>query len=351
MTQSAMKPRDLVCIGRSGVDLYPCSCGALETVHAFTRHVGGSPANTAVQAAKLGLDTAFLGKVSQDGLGRFIRQDLERMGVDVSHLTAVNNPEIRQSLAVMAQPEQGEMESLFYRTMPADLCLSMEDIDEEFLASFRIMLISGASLCQSPAREAVLHAMVLAKRHGVMIVFDPDYRQIGWKSLEECRLYEWMAARQADLVCATKEEFAIATACSGAESLEAAVAMLLQGGAKMVCVKDGANGSNLYLPDGAVIHGDPMPTQLLKPLGAGDSFLGAFLTGFSCGLQPQETLRYAAAAASVTISGRSCSDSMPTAAELDSYLTAWRENRLDSWFAQRRAGCSESKNLHKGADQ
>ena len=336
MTQSAMKPRDLVCIGRSGVDLYPCSCGALETVHAFTRHVGGSPANTAVQAAKLGLDTAFLGKVSQDGLGRFIRQDLERMGVDVSHLTAVNNPEIRQSLAVMAQPEQGEMESLFYRTMPADLCLSMEDIDEEFLASFRIMLISGASLCQSPAREAVLYAIEVAKQHGVMVVFDPDYRQIGWRSLEECQLYEWLAIQQADLVCATKEEFAIATACSRASSTEAAVARLLKGGARMVCVKDGAKGSNLYLADGSVVHGNPMPTQLQKPLGAGDSFLGTFLTGYSRGLSPLDTLRYAAAAASITISGRSCSDSMPTAEELESYLAAWRENRLDSWFEERR---------------
>ena len=230
MIESTMKPRDLVCIGRSGVDLYPCSYGTLETVREFTRHVGGSPANTAVQAAKLGLDTAFLGKISQDGFGLFVRQDLERMGVDVSHLTVVDCPEIRQSLAVMAQPVQGEIESLFYRTMPADLCLTMEDINEEFLASFRMMLISGASLSQSPAREAVFHAMVLAKHHGVMIVFDPDYRQIGWKSLEECQLYQWLAIQQADVVCATKEEFAIATACSGADSLDAAVAILLNGG-------------------------------------------------------------------------------------------------------------------------
>lgn len=344
MIESTMKPRDLVCIGRSGVDLYPCSYGILETVREFTRHVGGSPANTAVQAAKLGLDTAFLGKISQDGFGLFVRQDLERMGVDVSHLTVVDCPEIRQSLAVMAQPVQGEIESLFYRTMPADLCLTMEDINEEFLASFRMMLISGASLSQSPAREAVFHAMVLAKHHGVMIVFDPDYRQIGWKSLEECQLYQWLAIQQADVVCATKEEFAIATACSGADSLDAAVAILLNGGAKMVCVKDGANGSNLYLQDGTIVHGNPMPTQLLKPLGAGDSFLGAFLAGFRRGLQPQETLRYAASAASITISGRSCSDSMPTATELDSYLMAWKEDRLDQWFAQRRTRRSETQN-------
>ena len=151
MIESTMKPRDLVGIGRSGVDLYPCSYGTLETVREFTRHVGGSPANTAVQAAKLGLDTAFLGKIfSNMVFGLFVRQDLERMGVDVSHLTVVDCPEIRQSLAVMAQPVQGEIESLFYRTMPADLCLTMEDINEEFLASFRMMLISGASSTRVP---------------------------------------------------------------------------------------------------------------------------------------------------------------------------------------------------------
>ena len=42
--------------------------------------------------------------------------------------------------------------------------------------------------------------MVLAKHHGVMIVFDPDYRQIGWKSLEECQLYPVVAIQQADVV-------------------------------------------------------------------------------------------------------------------------------------------------------
>ena len=55
------KSRGLAALGRSGVDLYPQQFAPMEKVISFTKHVGGSPANTAVQAANMGIDTAFIG--------------------------------------------------------------------------------------------------------------------------------------------------------------------------------------------------------------------------------------------------------------------------------------------------
>lgn len=330
--KSSTKNRGLICIGRSGVDLYPMQYGRLEDVLSFTKHVGGSPANTAVQAAKLGADTAFLGKVSQDGFGSYVREYLHSVGIDVTHLTKVDDPQIRHSLAVAHQPEHGKISYFFYRTMPADQFLDIDDVDLNFLKQFKLCLISGASLSVGPSREAVLYAMELASQNRVKIAFDPDYREMGWEGHKQAQLYNWMAAQRAQLICATKEEFELATACSGAQDERNAVYKLLDRGAEMICIKNGLHGAEFYLQDGSTFRSMPMPARVQKSLGAGDSFMGTLLAMHLRGMPLQTSAQYAAASASITISGRSCSDSMPDWETLNSYMSAYQESELDAWF-------------------
>src|SRR6476646_11766311 len=79
------KTLDLLAIGRSSVDLYGEQVGGrLEDMASFAKYVGGSPTNTAVGAARLGLRTALLTRVGADHMGRFIREQLVREGVDVT---------------------------------------------------------------------------------------------------------------------------------------------------------------------------------------------------------------------------------------------------------------------------
>lgn len=330
--EKVQQTRGIICIGRSGVDLYPTEYGRLEDVKSFTKHVGGSPANIAVQAAKLGMDTAFLGKIAQDGFGMFVREYLSSVGIDVSHLTEVNDPQIRHSLAVAHQIEQGQISYFFYRAEPADQFLSMDDIEESFLRQFRIVLISGASMCASPSREAVLYAIELAAQHHVTLAFDPDYRKTGWDNLKQAQLYNWLAAKKTQIFCATEEEFEIATALSGSLNTRSAIHRLLDNGVELVCIKKGAEGSAFYLQNGTVFRTMPMPTRIQKSLGAGDSFLGTLLTKRLEGIPIQVAARYAAAAASITISGRSCSDSMPDGNTLESYMAAHESGAIELWF-------------------
>src|SRR6202012_4303392 len=75
---------DLIAIGRSSVDLYGEQIGGrLEDMGSFAKYVGGSPTNTAIAAARLGLRTGLLTRVGADHMGRFIREQLAREGVDV----------------------------------------------------------------------------------------------------------------------------------------------------------------------------------------------------------------------------------------------------------------------------
>src|SRR6186997_3336426 len=78
------KALDLLAIGRSSIDLYGEQVGGrLEDMGSFAKYVGGSPTNTAIGAARLGLRTALLTRVGADHMGRFIREQLQREGVDV----------------------------------------------------------------------------------------------------------------------------------------------------------------------------------------------------------------------------------------------------------------------------
>lgn len=325
--------RGIVCIGRSGVDLYPQQFGMMEAVVSFSKHVGGSPANVAAQLGKLNADVAFCGKVSRDALGNYVRQYLASCGIDVSHLKSAEDVSLRQSLAIAQQPKPGEIEYFFYRTDPADLHLGMEDIDESFIRQFKLMLVSGASLAASPAREAILYAVDVARANGVDIVFDPDFRKSGWTSEREASLYYDLVASKASIVCATREEMDVIELLRLPEndSDEKSARRLLQAGVRLVCIKHGGEGSNVYLEDHPMIYARPMRAHVYKTLGAGDSYLGTLMAGILRNRSLEEALAYAGAAAAITISGRSCSDSMPDEVFLESYIDAYKNGKIEDW--------------------
>jgi 5-dehydro-2-deoxygluconokinase len=79
-----MKTLDVITIGRSSVDLYGAQIGGrLEDMGSFNKYIGGSPTNMACGTARLGLKSALITRVGDEHMGRFIREELVREGVDV----------------------------------------------------------------------------------------------------------------------------------------------------------------------------------------------------------------------------------------------------------------------------
>ncbi|HET8747279.1 MAG TPA: PfkB family carbohydrate kinase, partial [Ramlibacter sp.] len=80
--EGARRQLDLITIGRSCIDLYGEQTGGrLEDMMSFAKYVGGSPTNTAIGAARLGLRSGLVSRVGADHFGRFIREQLLREGV------------------------------------------------------------------------------------------------------------------------------------------------------------------------------------------------------------------------------------------------------------------------------
>lgn len=312
------KPMDVVAFGRSTVDLYANEIGPLEEAVTFSKYVGGSPANTAVAMARLGLSVGYIGKVSDDPLGRYILNYLSSSNVDTSHIrTAVAG--IRSGLTIgEILPDKSNY--FVYRNNCADLQIECSEIDESYISLHKIILISGTSLSHSPAREAVFKAIALAKRHNVAVAFDLDYREYTWDNEDKASIYLTLAAKQADIVFGTRDEFDVmqhAYSDNHDDSLTAK--KLLDSGVSIVGIKKGKLGSHMYTQEKTFIGGI-YHSKVLKTFGAGDSYSGSFLYSLVRGLPIDIGLRYAAAASSITISGHSCSASMPNLEEIEKYI-------------------------------
>src|SRR3954471_17847083 len=146
------KALDLLAIGRASVDLYGQQAGGrLEDMGAFAKYVGGSPTNTAIGGARLGLKTALLTRVGADHMGRFIREQLVREGVDVA--SVISDPERLTALVILGLRDRETFPLIFYRENCADMALTPGDVDEAQVRAARAVLINGTHLSQTDVRE------------------------------------------------------------------------------------------------------------------------------------------------------------------------------------------------------
>ncbi|MBM3612217.1 MAG: 5-dehydro-2-deoxygluconokinase, partial [Alphaproteobacteria bacterium] len=174
-----MKDIDLITIGRSSVDLYGAQVGGrLEDMASFQKYVGGSPTNIAVGAARLGLRSALITRVGDEHMGRFIREELAREGVDVSAVRT--DPERLTALVLLGIRDERSFPLIFFRENCADMSLCEADIDPKFIARARLVVATGTHLSHPRTEAAVLKALRLARQAGARTALDIDYRPNLW---------------------------------------------------------------------------------------------------------------------------------------------------------------------------
>jgi 5-dehydro-2-deoxygluconokinase len=327
------KTIDLIAIGRSSVDLYGEQIGGrLEDMGSFAKYVGGSPTNTVIAAARLGLRAGLLTRVGADHMGRFIREELLREGVDVRGVHT--DPERLTALVVLGIRNRESFPLIFYRENCADMALREADLDDAYLASARAVLINGTHLSAPGVFAASLGAARRVKANGGRVVFDVDYRPVLWgltpKDLGENRFVSdagvtarlQAALPWCDLIVGTEEELCI---LGGSEHLIAAIQNIrTQTRATLVC-KRGARGCVAFagdIPDdiesGLVVPG--FKINVLNVLGAGDAFMGGFLRGWLRDETLEESCRMGNACGALVVSRHGCAPAMPTWPELQSLL-------------------------------
>ncbi|MBO5943942.1 MAG: 5-dehydro-2-deoxygluconokinase [Clostridia bacterium] len=320
------KEFDLILLGRVAVDLNPVDyyCPLNEST-TFKRYLGGSPANIAVGLARLGKKCGFFARVSDDQLGTFVTDYFDNEGIDTSHIKRCQNGE-KIGLTFTEIKSETESSIVMYRNEAADLKLDVEDIDEEYINKAKAILISGTALAESPSREAALKAVALAKKNGVPIIFDIDYRAYNWKNSDEIAIYYSSVAREADIILGSREEYDLTEKFIkvGMTDKETAAYWHSQN-AKIVIIKHGKEGSTAYTNDGESYSIKPFPVKLLKSFGGGDGYASAFLYGIFEGWEIIDALEFGSASAAMLVASHACSQDMPSVDAVKEFIKKEKE--------------------------
>lgn len=332
-----MTKLDVITIGRAGVDLYGSQVGGrLEDMGAFDKYIGGSPTNIACGTARLGLKSGLITRVGDEHMGRFIREQLLREGVDVRGVTT--DPDRLTALVILGIRDAEQFPLIFYRENCADMALSEADIDEDYIASARAVVPTGTHLSHPRTEAAVLKALKLARKHGRRTALDIDYRPNLWglagHGAGDSRFVESDAVTaklQAslplfDLIVGTEEEFHIAGGTT--DTVAALRAVRAVSKAVLVC-KRGAAGAVAF--DGAIPDclddgqtGPGFPIEVFNVLGAGDGFFSGLLKGWLDGPEDRtdwpRALKYANACGAFAVSRHGCTPAYPSLEELEFFL-------------------------------
>ncbi len=304
-----MPDYDLLIAGEINPDLIlsgevtPAFAQAEKLVEDATLTVGSSSVIVACGAARLGLRVAFIGLCGDDLFGRFMLAEMQRRGVDTSHIIVRKGE--RTGLSVILNRGEDRAILTYPGLIPA---LRAEHIPDTLLARARHLHIASYFLQTAlqpdlPALFRRAHAL------GLTTSLDPNYDPTGrWVGFD--RLLPLT-----DIFLPNAQE---ALALTQAATVEDAARELARR-AGLVAVKLGARGA-LAVRGQALVRAASIPVQVVDTVGAGDSFDAGFLYGFLQGWPLEKTLRLATVCGALSTRQPGGVDAQPTLEETLTHL-------------------------------
>ena len=231
---------DVVALGEALIDFTPNGTSGAG-MRVCEQKPGGAPANVLTALTKLGLKTAFIGKVGNDMHGEFLKETMEAQHIDTSGL--IIDDSVFTTLAFVSLNEKGERNFSFARKPGADTCLRPEEVKKEIVQDTKVFHFGSLSLTNDPSRSATWEAIKLAKESGAIISYDPNYLEPLWSSKEAVKEQMQSVLELVALFNISDEETDLLTE---EKEPEAAAKLLVQGGIPLVVVTLGSE-ENLFV--------------------------------------------------------------------------------------------------------
>jgi fructokinase len=278
---------DLLAIGEILIDFISMErADRLREASAFRRYLGGSPANLTINVARLGRSAAIVGKTGCGPFGQFLKQGLERSGVNTDYV--VMDPEVHTSIIFVSQTS-GTPD--FQPRRDSDYKLSPAEIPEQAIGAASIVHTSTWPLSREPSRSAVRKALHIASDQGKIISFDPNYSPVVWPDYQEAQdvmrdVYRYVTITKASIDDARR-------LLGPGHASHEYVRMFHELGPRTVVLTMGKAGS-LVSEDGRLLGRLPTrPIKVKDATGAGDAFWAGFLVALLDGNPLERCLRFA----------------------------------------------------------
>ncbi|NLG89715.1 MAG: carbohydrate kinase [Clostridiaceae bacterium] len=308
------KKYDIVAIGECLLDVFAEKSQDGKSM-LMKGNPGGAPVNVLAQAAKLGLKTAYITKISDDIFGAFLKSELEKAGIDTNGVLVTKD--CLTTLAIVSLDDKGNRSFRFYREKTADVMLNKDEINYDLIKNAEVFHFGSVSMTAEPARSATLAAVLKAKESGLVISFDPNLRIPLWNDLDEAREIIMNSLEMADLVKVSDDELIFLT---GHGNLEKGMKEIYERfSLKLLSVTLGPKGCICYV-NGRIVREPTFDVKTVDTTGAGDSFWGAMLYQLISNKKDilsyndkeiSEMIRFSNAAGSLTTTIKGAINAMP----------------------------------------
>lgn len=311
------KKFDVIAMGELLID-FTMSGQSEQGNNLFEACPGGAPCNVLALLNKMGKKTAFYGKVGKDQFGTLLRDTLKDVGIDESHL--LTDEQVNTTLAFVHTFPDGDREFSFYRNPGADMMLTAEEVDTEFLAQARLFHFGTLSMTHEGVREATKKAVKAAKDNGLLVSFDPNLRPPLWSSLDLAKEQMEYGFGNCDILKISDNEIQFV---SGKEDYDEGIQYLQEKyKIPLILLTMGKDGSRAYYK-GMRVERAGFKCKTIETTGAGDTFCGSSLNyllehDFENLTEEQlgEMLTFANAAAAIVTTRKGAIRSMPEKEEV-----------------------------------
>ncbi len=278
---------DVVTFGEAMVRLSPPGFQKLEQARNLDLQVGGAELNVAVGVNRLGMKSTWVSKLPKNGLGYLIRNRVQEAGVDGSHI--VWSDKGRAGLYFVEFGSSPRASSVLYdRAYSAISTIQLGEVDwTRIFSGAKHFHISGITPALSAsASEVAVEAMKTAKKEGLTVSYDLNYRKKLWSPADAKKIQEPMMA-DVDILITTEEDTNVVFGIKE-KDYEAVAGKLAQTfGLKIVAItlrEDLSvwknNWTAIAYQDGKIFRDKKYEVEIVDRVGAGDAFTSGLLYGW-----------------------------------------------------------------------
>jgi len=281
---------DVITFGETMVRLSPPNYRRLEQTSVLDVNAGGAEMSVACNLSRLGLNVAWVSRLTDNELGRMIRNKAREQGVDTSHIVWTKDDRVGvYFLEFGASPRASKVvydraNSAISRTRPGEVNW------EELLGQTKWFYTSGITPALSPgAAQVTAEALKAAKKVGCKVGYDLNYRGRLWTAEEAGKCQEPLM-QYVDVLISTEEDTGKVLGIKADSYQEVARKLAQKFNFEVVCITIREDISVLRnrwtamaYSDGKVYEDRVYDVEIIDRLGAGDSFSAGFLYGYITG--------------------------------------------------------------------